>query len=59
VQTVDIDLRSQAFKQLVAESKFADWPGFAENVNGYIGLQDHGDVVSFKNLKIRALDQTQ
>ena len=59
VQTVDIDLRSKAFKQLVAGSKFADWPGFAENTDGYIGLQDHGDVVSFKNLKIRTLDGAQ
>ena len=58
VQTVDIDLRSKTFKQLVADSKFADWPGFAENPDGYIGLQDHGDVVSFKNLKIRVLDGT-
>ena len=59
VQTVDIDLRSKAFKQLVAGSKFADWPEFAENTDGYIGLQDHGDVVSFKNLKIRTLDGAQ
>ena len=59
VQTVEIDLRSKAFKQLVAGSKFADWPGFAENTDGYIGLQDHGDVVSFKNLKIRTLDGAQ
>jgi hypothetical protein len=59
VQTVDINLHSKAFMQLVADSKFADWPGFAENVEGHIGLQDHGDVVSFKNLKIRVLDQAQ
>jgi 3-keto-disaccharide hydrolase len=59
VQTVDIDLRSKAFLDLVADSKFADWPGFAENVEGHIGLQDHGDVVSFRNLKIRALGEAQ
>ncbi|MCR9262447.1 MAG: DUF1080 domain-containing protein [Pseudomonadaceae bacterium] len=59
VQTVDIDLRSEAFQNLVAGSKFAEWPGFAENVEGHIGLQDHGDVVSFRNLKIRALGEAQ
>ena len=55
VKTVDIDLRSNEFRQLVRTSKFADWPGFAENDGGHIGLQDHGDVVSFKNLKVRLL----
>jgi len=52
-------LRGKAFLDLVAGSKFADWPGFAENVEGHIGLQDHGDVVSFKNLKIRVLGEAQ
>ncbi|XOV82751.1 MAG: DUF1080 domain-containing protein [bacterium] len=59
VQTVDIDLNGAAFKKLVANSKFADWQGFAQNSNGHIGLQDHGDVVSFKNLKIRRLPSTE
>ncbi len=59
VQTVDIDLRSKEFLDLVARSKFADWPGFAENVEGHIGLQDHGDMVSFKNLKIRVLGEAR
>lgn len=53
--TVDVHIGSEFWRSLVADSKFADWPGFAENVSGHIGLQDHGDVVAFRNLKIRRI----
>jgi hypothetical protein len=55
VMTVDIQLRSELWDSLVAQSKFSEWPGFGELSSGHIGLQDHGDVVAFKNLKIRSL----
>lgn len=58
VMTVDIQLRSERWDSLVANSKFAEWPGFGELSSGHIGLQDHGDVVAFKNLKIRPLTST-
>lgn len=58
VMTVDIQLRSERWDSLVATSKFAEWPGFGELSSGHIGLQDHGDVVAFKNLKIRPLTST-
>jgi len=54
-QTVDIQLGSARWQQLVAGSKFANWTGFAANRKGHIGLQDHGDKVSFKNIRIREL----
>jgi hypothetical protein len=41
------------FRQRVEASKFRSVPGFGELREGYILLQDHGDVVSFRNLKIR------
>lgn len=58
VQTVDIQIGSEQWKALVAGSKFADWEGFGSLSSGHLGLQDHGDVVSFRNLKVRSLEET-
>jgi hypothetical protein len=46
---------SQAFRDFVAISKYKVWPHFGEAKQGHILLQDHGDQVSFKNIKIRVL----
>ena len=40
---------------LVAESKFKKWKGFGKFPIGKIGLQDHGNVVAFRKIKIREL----
>jgi hypothetical protein len=40
-------------KALIAASKFKDMPGFAKNGSGHIVLQDHGDDVWFRKIKIR------
>ena len=55
VQTASVEIHGAEWKRLVAASKFAGWAGFAANESGHIGLQDHGDVVWFKNLKIKEL----
>lgn len=55
VQTVDIQIGGDRWTTLVAASKFADWEGFGGLTSGHFGLQDHGDVVSFRNLKARSL----
>ncbi|MAU14872.1 MAG: glycosyl hydrolase [Muricauda sp.] len=52
---VEFPLQGPEWDDLVAHSKFADWEGFGMFKTGKIGLQDHGDVVSFRNIKIKEL----
>lgn len=54
-QTANIQINGPEWRQLLANSKFANWAGFAKAERGHIGLQDHGDQVWFKNIKIREL----
>ena len=40
----------------IQASKFRDEPGFGTHLSGLIGLQDHGDLVWYRNIRIRRLD---
>jgi len=52
---VEYERGSDAFKTLVAGSKYKDNKDFATPMQTPILLQDHGDVVSFRNIKIKKL----
>ncbi|QJR80167.1 DUF1080 domain-containing protein [Alteromonas pelagimontana] len=56
VITTNVVIGSSTWDTLIANSKFADWKGFGENRSGHIGLQDHGNVVWFKNIRIKELN---
>ncbi len=52
---VSTTLWDDNWKKLVAGSKFKDMPGFGTFKKGKIGLQDHGNKVWYRNIKIRKL----
>ncbi|HUF64285.1 MAG TPA: DUF1080 domain-containing protein [Verrucomicrobiales bacterium] len=53
---VKADTESEAWKEAIAASKFRAVKGFGENRRGRIMLQDHGDEVWFRQLRIRELE---
>lgn len=55
VKTIEFDLMGPGWDALVANSKFKTWEGFGKFEKGKIALQDHGDKVWFKNIKIKEL----
>ena len=55
VEIVTFPLSGEEWDALIANSKFSDWDHFAKFKTGKIGLQDHGDMVSYRNIKIREL----
>jgi len=57
VKVVSYTLWTPEWDAMVAKSKFKTFPGFTEGISkeGFIGLQDHGYPVWFRNIKIREL----
>lgn len=54
-KVVEYVLWSDAWKAQVAASKFSKMPAYAAAAKGHLALQDHGDPVSFRSLKIKVL----
>lgn len=52
---LEYELGSPEWRELVRNSKFDAWPAYGQAERGHIGLQDHGNRVSFRSIKIREL----
>lgn len=56
IKVVEYERNTQMWHALVAYSKYAKWPNFGDYESGNILLQDHGDDVRFRNIKIKVLN---
>jgi hypothetical protein len=54
-KVVEYELWSPDWEAKVKASKFAAWPGYGRATRGHIALQDHGDRVAYRNIRVRAL----
>jgi hypothetical protein len=54
-KTVEYERGTQMWRALVDHSKYTAWGRFGEAPKGHILLQDHGNLVSFRTIKIREL----
>jgi hypothetical protein len=54
-KVLDYELGSDQLKTLIAASKFKAFPRFAQNREGFIALQNHGDEVWYRAIRIRSL----
>ena len=57
VKVVEYELWTPKWDEMVQNSKFKTFPGFTEGIakEGFVGLQDHGYSIWFRNIKIREL----
>jgi hypothetical protein len=54
-KVVEYELGSESLKGLILESKFKDLPRFAQEPEGHIALQHHGEEVWYRNIRVRPL----
>jgi 3-keto-disaccharide hydrolase len=56
-KVVEYDLASDDWNKRLAASKFTEWKKFGTNRRGHVVLQDHGDEVWYRNVRIKNLDR--
>ena len=56
-KVVETTLHTDKWNKMVAESKFSKWSQFGKSAKGHIVLQDHGDQIWYRNMKIRELSE--
>ncbi len=54
-KVVEYELGNPDWEAKVAASKFKQWPGYGRAARGHIALQDHGDRVAYRDIRVRAL----
>lgn len=54
-KVVEYELWTDEWKAMVKESKFDSMPAYGTRKRGHIALQDHGDLVYYRNVMVRSL----
>lgn len=54
-KVTEFPVKGEEWKNMVSKSKFSEWEGFGATQKGHIALQDHGDKVWYRNIKIKRL----
>jgi cytochrome c len=58
-KVVEYEMFTKEWETMISKSKFKDMKGFGTYKKGHIALQDHGDLVWFRNIKIKPLNKVQ
>ncbi|HEY3386562.1 MAG TPA: family 16 glycoside hydrolase [Saprospiraceae bacterium] len=56
VKVVEFEMYTDEWFKMIKKSKFKDMPSFGRSIKGKIALQDHGDKVWYRNIKVKELE---